>query len=572
MKKNDEAEVPVTDLTEEGFGIGHTAEGYALFVKGALPGDRVVAHVTKVMKNYGYAIVTDYLERSPDRTAPLCSACGKCGGCTLQELSYEAQLEYKRKRVADALERTGGIRGLSVPLPVHGSPVRYRNKAEIPVCKSRNGEPAAGYYAVHSHRIVPCGDCILSPEEVNRIRDEVIIFMKENGISAYDDPSSEGPGRRNGHSGQRSDRGKGFVRHIVVRRSESTGEILLCMVVNGNKPGKLAGMRLEGVDTLCVNYNTADTNVIFGSRTEVIYGRGYITEHIGDLKYRVYAASFFQVNTRITEKLYEAVKEYVSGIVPSQHEDSVPGKGEMSERRLPTVWDLYCGAGTIGLYVAKAASRVAGIEISPVSVKSAAENARENGITNAEFLQGAAEDRAKELMEITGRPDVIILDPPRKGCDRRLLDTVLDVSPSFLIYVSCNPSTLARDLAVLRTDYEIRDIRLYDMFPNTGHVETVALLSKLSEAKHHIEVKVDMDELDLTSAETKATYKEIQDWVQEMYGFHVTNLNIAQVKQKYGLIERENYNKPKSPNSRQPGCPEEKVKAIEDAMRHFQMI
>ena len=244
-----------------------------------------------------------------------------------------------------------------------------------------------------------------------------------------------------------------------------------------------------------------------------------------------------------------------------------------------TVWDLYCGVGTISLFMARRAKKVCGVEIIPEAIENAEQNAARNGIENAEFFVGKAEEvlpayvQARKAAGEDPDIDVICVDPPRKGCDSKCLETILEIRPERVVYVSCDPATLARDLRILADGgYELRKVQPVDQFGHTVHVETVCLLSKLSEAKHHIEVKVDMDELDLTSAEAKATYKEIQDWVQEKYGFHVTNLNIAQVKQKHGIIERENYNKPKTPDSKQPGCPEDKIKAIEDAMRNFQMI
>ena len=284
----------------------------------------------------------------------------------------------------------------------------------------------------------------------------------------------------------------------------------------------------------------------------ILYGENMFRDKLLGMEFNISAYSFFQTNTKGAEILYSIVKDFV---------------GDTKDK---VVFDLYCGTGTIGIIVSENAKKVVGIELIEEAVEAAKENAAKNGVTNCEFIAG---DVLKEVDALSDKPDVIVVDPPRKGCDEACLETMLKMQPKRIVYVSCDPATLARDLKILTEGgYELKRVRPCEMFPQTVHVETVALLSKLSEAKHHIEVKVDMDELDLTSAEAKATYKEIQDWVQEMYGFHVTNLNIAQVKQKHGIIERENYNKPKSPDSKQPGCTEEKVKAIEDAMRHFQMI
>ena len=294
-----------------------------------------------------------------------------------------------------------------------------------------------------------------------------------------------------------------------------------------------------------------------GRKIVNLFGRNYIRDYIKDVEFNISPKSFFQVNPIQTEKLYEKALEY-AGLTGNE-----------------VVWDLYCGIGTISLFLARNAKKVYGVEIISDAIEDAKRNAKLNNIDNTEFFVGKSEEVFVNYYKTNKDhlPDVVVVDPPRKGCERILLEKIASVNPEKIVYVSCDSATLGRDVAILEENgYKLMKACPVDMFPHTEHVETVCLLSKLHEAKHHINVKVDMDELDLTSAEAKATYKEIEEWVQEHYGFHVTNLNIAQVKQKHGIIERENYNKPKSKNSRQPGCPEEKVKAIEEALKFFQMI
>ena len=350
--------------------------------------------------------------------------------------------------------------------------------------------------------------------------------------------------------------GLGLVRHILIRESHANGSVLVCLVINGQSLPQSQRLvdslrELPEITGICLNVNTARNNVILGQELIPLWGESCIYDKIGDRTFRISPLSFFQINPIQTEKLYAEVARMA----------------DLSGNE--TVLDLFCGAGTIGLYLADKVRELYGVEIVPEAIEDARVNAALNDIENARFSAGASEDIFKDLPSA----DLVILDPPRKGCEASLIKELAERGQERIIYVSCNPATLARDLKLFsELGYEVKDLRCVDMFPQTMHVETVCLLSKLHEAKHHINVKVDMDELDLTSSEAKATYKEIEEWVQDKYGFHVTNLNIAQVKQKHGIIERENYNKAKSVDSKQPGCPEEKVKAIEDAMRNFQMI
>ena len=546
MKKNDLIQVTITDFSSDGLGIGR-CEGIAFFIKDTVIGDTVSARIMKMKKNYGYARLEKVLEPSPDRVVPVCKAAGPCGGCQIQSMSYRAQLAFKENKVRTNLEKIGGFEDVSSLMePIIGMevPFRYRNKAQFPVGRDKNGSLTAGFYAGHTHSIISCEDCMIGQEQNREIVDIILEHMREFGIDPYNEET-----------------GDGTVRHIMTRIGAHTGEIMVCIVVNDTKlPGEeILAEKLRvipGMTSILLNINREKTNVILGKKQKLIWGKETIKDRIGSVSFSISSKSFFQVNPVQTEKLYGKALEYAD----------LTGK--------ETVWDLYCGIGTISLFLAEKAKQVYGVEIVPEAIEDARINAAENGIKNATFYVGKAEDvLPQRYREENIRADVIIIDPPRKGCDEQVLETMVKMNPDRIVYVSCDSATLARDLKMLCANgYRLVRVCPVDMFGHTVHVETVCLLSKLSEAKNHISVKVDMDEINVTAAESKATYDEIREWVQDNYGFHVTNLNIAQVKRKHGIIERENYNKPKTDESRQPGCPEEKSIAIEEAMRHFQMI
>ena len=548
--KNQILTVTIDDIGTNGEGIGRF-EGYTLFVKDAVPGDIAEARITKVKKNYAYARCERIITPSARRTEPFCEEYRRCGGCQIQALSYEEQLKFKENKVRNDLARIGGIpaeviNGVFEPIIGMDEPKRYRNKSQYPVGEDSNGNPVAGFYAGRTHSIIPCTDCGLAPEENSTILKIILDHMRTYKIPAYDESN-----------------GSGIIRHVMIRKGFTTGEIMVCLVIRNTKRDVLISGQTElieklcsvrGMTSVCVSINNENTNVIMGNEIHTLFGSDKINDVLLGKEFEISPLSFYQVNPVQVEKLYGTAIEYAN----------LSGGEE--------VWDVCCGIGTISLCMSDKAKYVHGLEIVPEAIEDAKKNATLNGINNADYICAAAEDYLPAHKdEITA--DVIVLDPPRKGMDETALRAIADVAPDRIVYVSCDSATLARDIKYLTgRGYEVKRVRCADMFPQTVHVETVALLSKLSEAKHHIEVKVDMDELDLTSAEAKATYEEIREWVQEEYGFNVTRLNIAQVKQKYGIIERENYNKPKSPDSRQPGCPEEKIKAIEEAMRHFQMI
>ena len=591
--KNDEFELEIVDLGSTGEGIGKI-DGYTLFVKDALIGDKVRVKVMKTKKNYGYARMLEIIEPSEYRVEPECPVARQCGGCQLQHCSYEKQLSWKEEKVANCLRRIGGVPVyteekyrkyknaeeqqnaentaesktpiIMEPILRMDKPVHYRNKAQFPVGYDKDGNPVAGFYAGRTHSIIPQTDCLIQHECNKQIVETVLEFMKKYNVTAYDEKKN-----------------RGIVRHILTRVGKATGEVMVCLVINAKKLPyseefvemiKNCGINLE-IKSITVNINRENTNVILGEKVETLYGQSYIEDYIGDIKYRISPLSFYQVNPEQTKKLYQTALEFAD-----------IKEGEV-------VWDLYCGIGTISLFMAREASKVCGVEIVPQAIEDAKQNAKLNNITNAEFFVGAAEDVVPTQYEKSGgrlRADVVTLDPPRKGCDEKLLDTVVKMAPSRIVYVSCDPGTLARDVKVL-TDkgYEVKRVRACDMFGGSFHVETVVLLSKgakgpvdLCSARTEVErrmvdsrkVKVDfsLEDMDLSEFKGKATYEQIKAYVLEMTGLKVSSLYIAQIKKKCGLDVGENFNPAKSENARQPQCTPEKEDAIMQAFRHFGII
>lgn len=571
--KNDIVTVKIEDIGTEGEGIGKL-EGFTLFVKDAVMGDVVEARLVKVKKNYAYARLEKVLTSSPLRVKPICPYHKQCGGCQIQAMSYEAQLQFKENKVKNNLVRIGGFDQLfieSVMEPVVGmeQPWHYRNKAQFPVGTDKDGRIITGFYAGRTHSIIANTDCALGVEENEPILQKVLAYMQNEKVSAYDETT-----------------GQGLVRHILIRKGFTSGEIMVCLVINGKslpKEDRLVSTLREipGMTSIWLNYNMKNTNVIMGTEGRVLWGQNTITDvihrrSIEEIKsgkdclrydskenapqgitFAISPLSFYQVNPIQTEKLYSLALEY-AGLTGEE-----------------TVWDLYCGIGTISLFMAQCAKEVHGVEIVPQAIEDARKNAERNHIENATFYVGKAEEVLPRLYEEEHIfADVICVDPPRKGCDEACLNTIIKMAPKRIVYVSCDSATLARDLKYLcENGYEIKKVRAVDQFGQTVHTETVCLLSKLHEAKHHVNVRLDMDELDLTAAESKATYEEIRKYVAEHYdGMKVSNLYIAQVKAKYGIIERENYNKAKSDDARQPKCPKEKEEAIVEALKAFKMI
>ena len=569
VKKNDIFTVKITDTGTDGEGIGRvsgpggeeprtadaapadragTAGGFTLFIKDAVIGDTVQAKVMKAKKHYAYAKMEKVIEPSPFRVTPLCPFSRQCGGCQIQALSYEKQLEFKEKKIRNNLIRIGGLTPEQVekimePIIGMDDPWHYRNKAQFPFGMDKDGNVVTGFYAGRTHTIIPNTDCALGVPENRRILEIILAHMKRFQISAYDEQT-----------------GEGLLRHVLIRKGFQSGQLMVCLVVNGSSFPEEEALadalwQLPGMTSLSVNTNRERTNVILGKKLRVVRGTGFIEDSIGGVTFRISPLSFYQVNPVQTERLYSQALAYAG----------LTGK--------ETVWDLYCGIGTISLFLAKQAGKVYGVEIVPDAIRDAQENAERNGITNAEFFVGKAEEVLPEKYEKEGiHADVIVVDPPRKGCDERCLETMVKMQPERIVYVSCDSATLARDVKYLRENgYEIVRGRGCDMFPGTVHTETVCLLSKLN-TKQHIEVELNLDELDLTAAESKATYDEIKAYVLEKHGLKVSSLYISQVKRKCGLDVGQNYNLSKKEDAKVPQCPPEKEAAIMDALKHFQMI
>ena len=553
ITKGQEFSLEIDDMGTDGEGIGHK-EGYTLFVKDALVGDIVRVKVIKAKKKFGYGRLLEVIKPSPWRVEPACDCARQCGGCQIQHCSYEKQLAWKEKKVRDCLQRIGGFEEIPMePIMGMDEPYHYRNKAQYPVGYDKEGNPVAGFYAGRTHSIIPNTDCAIQHPCNHMILETILAFMKQYDIPAYEEKK---------HTG--------LVRHILTRVGKYTGEVMVCLIINGNKlphQDKLVEMLKKATDeettykikSICLNINKDKTNRILGEKVVPIYGQTYIEDRIGDITYRISPLSFYQVNPEQTQKLYGTALEYADL------------KGN------EVVWDLYCGIGTISLFLAQKAAKVCGVEIVPQAIEDARENADRNGFTNTEFFVGAAEDVVPEQYEQSGgslRADVVTLDPPRKGCDEKLLRTVVRMEPKRIVYVSCDPATLARDLKYLCGEgYELKRVRACDMFGHSSHVETVVLLSQLKQKPDdYINVTIELDDVDITSAETKATYDEIKKYVAEHNaGMKVSDLYISQVKRKCGIEVGKNYNLPKNEDSRQPQCPEDKESAIVEALKHFKM-
>ena len=454
MQKNDIVIVTIEDIGVNGEGIGKV-DGYTLFIKDAVIGDVVEAKLIKAKKQYGYARLMKITKPSIHRVEAACPVARQCGGCQIQEMAYERQLEFKAQKVRNNLERIGGIPAellddVTEPICGMDKPLRYRNKAQFPIGTDKDGNIITGFYAGRTHQIIPNMECALGVEVNREILEAVIAFMKEYKVSAYDEESH-----------------KGLVRHVLIRYGFTTGEIMVCLVVNGAgiPHGEVLCERLSnitGMTSVTYSMNREKTNVIMGQQVKLLWGQEYITDYIGNVKYQISPLSFYQVNPVQTEKLYGLALEY-AGLTGEE-----------------TVWDLYCGIGTISLFLAQKARKVYGVEIVPRAIEDARKNTEINDIGNAEFYVGKAEEVLPDKYKKDGiYADVIVVDPPRKGCEEAVLDTMVKMQPKRIVYVSCDSATLARDVKYLRENgYELEKVRGVDMFPMTVHVETVALLTR----------------------------------------------------------------------------------------------
>ncbi len=507
IKKNDKFIITIEDMSEDGAGIGKL-DGYIWFVKDALIGDVIEASAMKMKKNYGFARLVRVIEPAPGRVTARCPVARACGGCQMQELDYAEQLKFKEKKVYNHLKRIGGLENLCLPEehgysddaacpcggegmeavracagdetgagdcivmePIIGMehPWRYRNKAQFPIGTDKEGNPIAGFYAGRTHSLIPVPelDCLLGCEENKLLLDIVLTFMKEYQIKAYNEET---------HTG--------LVRHVLLRKGFASGELMVCVVINGSKLPKadilVERLKAAGVHSISLSINKEKTNVIMGLEIINLYGPGYITDKIGNIEYRISPLSFYQVNPVQTERLYGTALEF-AGLTGGE-----------------TVWDLYCGIGTISSFLAQKAGKVYGVEIIPEAIDDARANAERNGIRNVEFFVGKAEEVLPEQYEKNQvYADVIVVDPPRKGCDSVCLDTIIRMAPQKVVYVSCDSSTLARDVKYLcEHGYEVKRVRPVDMFPMSGHVETVCLLGNRNvKPDTHVKLSLDMDEL-----------------------------------------------------------------------------
>ena len=547
LQKNQLLTLHIERLSNDGSGVAHSSEGEAVFVPGTAPGDEAQVRIVKDCGRYAFGILDKLLTPSPDRIPVDCAVAGPCGGCSLRHLDYAAELRAKQESVADAFRRIGG---LDVPvLDALPSPEvdRYRNKVQFPVGRDKDGAPCIGFYAGRTHRIVPCPDCKLQPGVLNDIGNTLCAFFAAHGIQPYDE-----------------ERGKGLVRHIFLRRGAHSGQIMVCLVCTRPKlphSDELVALlreKFRDIATILINVNAKKTNVILGEESVTLHGPGCIEDTLCGVPVRLGPLSFYQVNTLAAERLYGVAAECAQ-LEPDD-----------------VLLDLYCGMGTIGLSMAGHCRELIGVEIIPEAIDSAKANAARMGdavAAKSRFFCADAGEAAARLAAEGLRPDVIMLDPPRKGCDETTLSAVAQMSPRRVVYVSCNPSTAARDAAWLgQHGYRAEKVQPVDLFPRTKHVETVVLLSKGEVDSKKIRVEFSLEDMDMSEFQDGATYPQIKEYVLEHTGLKVSNLYISQIKRKCGIGVGKNYNLPKSEDSRQPQCPQEKEKAIREAFKYFGMI
>lgn len=542
LKKNQIEEAEITAMSSDGNGIAKI-DGMVVFVPYTAVGDKLKIRIVKVQKNYSFGIIEEILEPSPDRVDDHCSVYKKCGGCAFRHISYEAELRHKAEFVQSNLRRLGGLD--PVMLPITPSPLvqGYRNKAQYPI-REYDGKIEAGFFAKRSHRVISCASCDLQPAFFEQILEYTKQFLEEYHISAYDEQT-----------------GKGKVRHLYIRYGEVSGEVMVCLVVNSERLPH-ATEYVEGLLKVCpqvvsvvLNINREQNNVILGQKCITLYGKDTIEDTLCDVRFELSPLSFYQVNRQAAEKLYRLAAEM------AQFEGN------------ELLIDLYCGAGTIGLSMTSNVRELIGVEIVPDAVENAKENAKRCGVENARFICADAKEAAAQLAAENLHPDVIVVDPPRKGCDLEVLQAISAMAPKRLVMISCNSASLARDCKELEAlGYHLEKAAPVDLFPRTTHVETVVLLSKGEIDSKKVRVEFSLEDMDMSGFQNDATYGQIKERVLQKTGLKVSSLYIAQIKQKYGIIERENYNKSKSENARQPKCPPEKEAAITEALKFFGMI
>ena len=547
LQKNQILTLRIERLSSDGSGVAHSADGEAVFVPGTAPGDEARVRIVKDCGRYAFGILDELLTPSPDRIPVDCPVAGPCGGCSLRHLDYAAELRAKQESVLDAFRRIGG---LEVPvLDILPSPDvdRYRNKVQFPVGIDKNGVPCIGFYAGRTHRIVPCPDCKLQPSVLNEIGNALCAFFAQQVIRPYDEQS-----------------GKGLVRHIFLRRGAHSGQIMVCLVCTRAKLPHAEQLctalrgQFPAISTILLNVNAKNTNVILGSENHILYGPGYIEDTLCGVPVRLGPLSFYQVNTLAAERLYGVAAQYAQ-LTPDD-----------------TLLDFYCGMGTIGLSMAGQCRELIGVEIVPEAIESAKANAARMGeavAAKSRFFCADAGQAATQLAAEGLHPDIVMLDPPRKGCDEATLSAVVRMAPRRVVYVSCNPATAARDAAWLEQNgYHAEKVQPVDLFPRTKHCETVVLLSKGEIDSKKVRVEFSLEDMDMSGFQKGATYEQIKAYVLEHTGLKVSSLYISQIKRKCGLDVGQNYNLSKKEDAKVPKCPPEKEAAIRDALKYFQMI
>ena len=539
--KNQIYEALITDYTAEGQGVAHI-EGCAVFVPNAIAGERVRLRIEKAQKTWASGKIVEILEKSSHRRNRECPVAKLCGGCDFWHMDYAEETRLKAQRVTDCLNRLAGENLDPVPILAAPTCLGYRNKAQYPVSQKK-GRAFAGFFRAGTHQVVENPRCRILPEETDAVKDAVIDYVNRFHISVYDETT---------HTG--------LLRHIYVRRGAASGQILVCLVVNGSaipKPQALIDRlkAIPGFATLVLSENTRKGNAVLGDTFHTLYGPGWIEDTLCGLTFRLSPRSFYQVNHHQAQRLYEAAI------------------AQASICKTDTVLDLYCGVGTITLAMARSAGKVIGVEVIPQAVEDARENAARNRIDNAEFFCADAGAAALELERQGVRPDVVVVDPPRKGLNADAIEAMARMAPKRIVYVSCDPATLARDVALLKQrGYCLTSAQAADLFPRCAHVETVVLLSKGEVDSKKIRVEFSLEDMDMSEFQDGATYPQIKEYVLEHTGLKVSNLYISQIKRKCGIEVGKNYNLPKSEDSRQPQCPQEKEKAIREAFKYFGMI
>ena len=538
LAKNQEHTVTIEGYGEGGMGVARI-DGRVVFVHGALRGEKCRVLILKTLKSVAFAKVLEVIEPSSERITPDCPYFPRCGGCTYRHIRYEEELRLKRQRVQDNLSRIGGSDVTVEEILGARDTLRYRNKAQYPVSK----DGAVGFYRARTHEVIECEHCLLVKPVADAAAEALREYMQSCRVAGYDEKT-----------------GRGLVRHLYIR-SNAAGESLVCVLVNGDKLPKedrlvtLLRDACPKCTGIVLGTNTKKGNVILGDRYRTLWGSDRLEDTLCGKTFRLSVPSFYQVNRVQAERLYAKAIEF-AGLTGQE-----------------TVLDLYCGAGTITLALSDHAKKVLGAEIVPEAIDDARENAARNGVKNAEFFCGDASDVAKKLARENLRPDVITVDPPRKGLAADVVESIAEMQPGRVVYVSCDSATMARDVKRLADlGYTAQRACAVDMFPRVDHVETVVLLSKGEVDSKKIRVEFSLEDMDMSEFQDGATYPQIKEYVLEHTGLKVSNLYISQIKRKCGIGVGKNYNLPKSEDSRQPQCPQEKEKAIREAFKYFGMI